>query len=161
MRRKITGITCRFGRRWARRPCEYPAQITQFGTAPSGRRVGQAADQNGGSVRGYQAIFVPLAALSSPSYGPMDGQPTVYFSLSHKCFDISYCEINRLVKSRITALHRHELRRLAFFRLEERSISPCETASGLCDRLDYALHALRQRPLMAPLCVKTPLRPGF
>jgi len=32
-----------------------------------------AADQNGGSARGYQAIFVPLAALSSPGYGLMHG----------------------------------------------------------------------------------------
>jgi hypothetical protein len=35
-------------------------------------------------VRGYQAIFVPLAALSSPGYSPVGGQPAVYFSLSHK-----------------------------------------------------------------------------
>jgi hypothetical protein len=28
------------------------------------------AAQIGGSARGYQAIFVPLAALSSPGYGP-------------------------------------------------------------------------------------------
>jgi hypothetical protein len=34
--------------------------------------------QNGGSVRGYQAIFVPLAALSNPGYSPMGGQPAVY-----------------------------------------------------------------------------------
>jgi len=40
--------------------------------------------QNGGSVRGDQAIFVPLAAPSSPCYSPMGGQPAVYFSLSHK-----------------------------------------------------------------------------
>jgi hypothetical protein len=40
--------------------------------------------QNGGSVRGYQAIFVPLAAVRSPGYSPLDGQPAVYFSLSHK-----------------------------------------------------------------------------
>jgi hypothetical protein len=35
-------------------------------------------------VRGYQAIFVPLAAVKSPGYSPLDGQPAVYFSLSHK-----------------------------------------------------------------------------
>jgi hypothetical protein len=29
--------------------------------------------QIGGSARGYQAILVPLAAVSTPGYGPMDG----------------------------------------------------------------------------------------
>jgi hypothetical protein len=37
--------------------------------------------QIGGSARGYQAIFVASATLGSPGY---DGQPAVYFSLSHK-----------------------------------------------------------------------------
>jgi hypothetical protein len=37
-----------------------------------------ASMQIGGSVRGYQAIFVPLAALSSPGYSPVGGQPAVY-----------------------------------------------------------------------------------
>jgi hypothetical protein len=44
----------------------------------------QDTPPNGGSARGYQAIFVPLAALSSPATGLMDGQPAVYFSLSRK-----------------------------------------------------------------------------
>jgi hypothetical protein len=39
---------------------------------------------NGGSARGYQGTLVPLAALSSPGYGPIDSQKAVYFSLSHK-----------------------------------------------------------------------------
>jgi hypothetical protein len=35
--------------------------------------------QNGGSARGYQAIFVSLAALSSPGYGPIEAsQPYIY-----------------------------------------------------------------------------------
>ena len=38
--------------------------------------------QNGGSVRGYQAIFVPLAALSSPGYSPVGGQPAVYLYIA-------------------------------------------------------------------------------
>jgi hypothetical protein len=38
--------------------------------------------QNGGSVRGYQAIFVPLAAVRSPGYSPLDGQPAVYLSVA-------------------------------------------------------------------------------
>jgi hypothetical protein len=37
---------------------------------------------NGDSVRGYQAIFVPLAALSSPGYSPMGGQPAVYLYIT-------------------------------------------------------------------------------
>jgi hypothetical protein len=36
----------------------------------------------GGSVRGYQAIFVPLAAVRSPGYSPLDGQPTVYLYIA-------------------------------------------------------------------------------
>jgi len=38
--------------------------------------------QLGGSVRGYQAIFVPLAALSSPGYSPVGGQPAVYLYIA-------------------------------------------------------------------------------
>jgi hypothetical protein len=40
-------------------------------------------------------------------------------------------------QGRITALHRHDQSRLGFSRLAERSISPRETASDLCDRLSY------------------------
>jgi hypothetical protein len=36
-------------------------------------------EQIGGSARGYQAIFVPSAALGSPGY---DGQPAVYFYIA-------------------------------------------------------------------------------
>jgi uncharacterized protein (TIGR03083 family) len=35
---------------------------------------------SGGSARGYQALFVPLAALSGPGYSPMDGKPAVYIA---------------------------------------------------------------------------------
>jgi hypothetical protein len=38
--------------------------------------------QIGGSARGYQALFVPLAALSSPGYSPMEGQPAVYLCIA-------------------------------------------------------------------------------
>jgi hypothetical protein len=37
------------------------------------------AAHNGGSARGYQAIFVPSAALGSPGY---DGQPAVYLYIA-------------------------------------------------------------------------------
>jgi hypothetical protein len=43
---------------------------------PSGSLIGSSI-QNGGSARGYQAIFVPSAALGIPGY---DGQPAVYSS---------------------------------------------------------------------------------
>jgi hypothetical protein len=43
--------------------------------------LGKAA-QNGGSARGYRAIFVPLAALSSPGYSPVGGQPAVYLYIA-------------------------------------------------------------------------------
>jgi len=33
-------------------------------------------------VRGYQAIFVPLAALSSPGYSPVGGPPAVYLYIA-------------------------------------------------------------------------------
>ena len=40
---------------------------------------GSIADHNGGSARGYQAIFVPSTALASPGY---DGQPVVYLYIA-------------------------------------------------------------------------------
>ena len=43
---------------------------------------------------------------------PAQSGESGYFSLSHKCFDISYCEIGRLARGRIAALHRHDQRRL-------------------------------------------------
>jgi hypothetical protein len=36
----------------------------------------------GGLARGYQAIFVPLAAFSSSCYDSMDGQPAVYLYIA-------------------------------------------------------------------------------
>jgi hypothetical protein len=36
----------------------------------------------GGSARGYQAIFVPLATLTSPGYSPMGGQLAVYLYIA-------------------------------------------------------------------------------
>ena len=44
------------------------------------RRSTHATVQNGGSVRGYQAIFVPLAAVRSLGYSPLDGQPAIWGS---------------------------------------------------------------------------------
>jgi hypothetical protein len=42
----------------------------------------QVANQNGGFARGYQGIFVPLAALRSSGYGSMDGHPAVYLYIA-------------------------------------------------------------------------------
>ena len=33
-------------------------------------------------MRGYQAIFVPLAAVRSPGYSPLDSQPAVYLYIA-------------------------------------------------------------------------------
>ena len=41
--------------------------------------LGNSELRQNGSARGYQGIFVPLAALSSPGFGPMDGQPSRIF----------------------------------------------------------------------------------
>src|SRR6185437_7175059 len=49
---------------------------------PGQGRTVYPKSQLGGSVRGYQAIFVPLAALSSPGYSPMGGQPAVYLYIT-------------------------------------------------------------------------------
>ena len=46
---------------------------------------------NGGSARGYQAIFVPSAALSSPGYDPLDGQPAVYLYITALEVNVRYC----------------------------------------------------------------------
>jgi hypothetical protein len=40
------------------------------------------AAPNGGSARGYQETFVPPAALTSPGYGPIGGQPAVYLYIA-------------------------------------------------------------------------------
>src|SRR5204863_8900632 len=109
-----------------------PQQDTSIRLGP-----GQMATRRAHAT-GQLAARQATEILGRSGGAPEQTGKTESVSLSHKCFDISYCEINRLVKSRITALHRHELRRLAFFRLEERSISPCETASGLCDRLKHS-----------------------
>jgi hypothetical protein len=54
------------------------APIIPIWAPPLARLHAAAGVQLGGSARGYQAIFVSLADLSSPGYGPIDGQPAVY-----------------------------------------------------------------------------------
>jgi hypothetical protein len=46
-------------------------------------------------VRGYQAIFVPLAAVRSPGYSPLDGQPTVYLYIAALEVIVLNCRIAR------------------------------------------------------------------
>jgi hypothetical protein len=50
-----------------------------FCAPPTDRTEGIVSIQNGGSARGYQAIFVASAALGSPGY---DGQPAVYLYIA-------------------------------------------------------------------------------
>jgi hypothetical protein len=50
-------------------------------------------------VRGYHELLTSLAAYPSPATVRWTVDRAVYFSLSHKCFGISYCEINRLAKA--------------------------------------------------------------
>ena len=45
----------------------------------------------GGSARGYRAICAPLAALSSPGHGPIDGQLTVYLYIGALEVNILNC----------------------------------------------------------------------
>jgi hypothetical protein len=59
-----------------------PGHNDQFGTQPKRSSDAGAVDHIGGSARGYQAIFVPLAALTSPDYSPMDSQPAVYLYIA-------------------------------------------------------------------------------
>jgi len=55
------------------------AQITQICAHTGGTVTRQSAAPNGGSARGYHAIFVPSTALASPGY---DGQPAVYLCIA-------------------------------------------------------------------------------
>jgi hypothetical protein len=49
--------------------------------------------QNGGTVRGYEAIFVPSNALGSPGY---DGQPAVYLYSAALEVNALNCRIPRV-----------------------------------------------------------------
>jgi hypothetical protein len=76
--------------------------ITPSGThnAPFGRGSDLPADyefpaQIGGSARGYQAIFMSLAALSSTTTGPMSGQPAVYLYIAASEANVLNCRIAR------------------------------------------------------------------
>ena len=53
------------------------AQIVHSGVAGPATAIISSRPERRVGARGYQAIFVPLAALSSPATGPMDGQPDV------------------------------------------------------------------------------------
>src|SRR6266480_1778171 len=61
-----------------------------------------------------------------------------WFSLSHKRFGVSYCEIRRarvhgtVLRAAVTSAD------LGYTGLAERSISRCGTHQALCDRLSYA-----------------------
>jgi hypothetical protein len=67
-----------------------PAHLAACGCTQIGQiRIGSTAlvpkqdrRQIGGFARGYQGIFVPLAALRSSGYGSMDGHPAVYLYIA-------------------------------------------------------------------------------
>jgi hypothetical protein len=54
-------------------------QINRSDAAWTLTRATGSPDHNGGSARGYQAIFAPSTALASPGY---DGQPAVYLYIA-------------------------------------------------------------------------------
>ena len=70
-----------------------PRAITTIRRAMGAGRQSAITAQNGGSVRGYQAIFVPLAALSSPGYSPMGGQPAVYLYITALEANCRFCRV--------------------------------------------------------------------
>jgi hypothetical protein len=80
-------------------PVDLGAQSDLIG-APEPMNVEAAlAAPNGGSARGYQATFVPLAALSRADYGQMDGQPTVYLYIAKLEANVLNCRESRVPAS--------------------------------------------------------------
>jgi len=73
-------------------------QIARFRTAETTEVAVALLRQNGGSACGYQAIFVPLAALTSPGYSPMGGQPAVYLYIAALQADARYCREARTIR---------------------------------------------------------------
>jgi hypothetical protein len=55
------------------------AQINLFGAALTAPQQAKPAEQNGGSVRGYQELFVPLAAWQPGRPGSAANQPGCIF----------------------------------------------------------------------------------
>ena len=70
-----------------------PAQITQIGIAGDDDARSTLATQNGGSARGYRTIYAPLAALSSPGHGPIDGRLAVYLCIGALEVNVLNCRI--------------------------------------------------------------------
>jgi hypothetical protein len=65
---------------------------TPFCTSATRMRRKTFPVQIGGSARGYQAIFVPSAALGSPGY---DGQPAVYLYIAALEVNVLNCRESR------------------------------------------------------------------
>ena len=55
------------------------AQISQFSKCIQRKMIKSFSEQNGGTARCYQAIFVPSTAFAGPGY---DGQPAVYLYIA-------------------------------------------------------------------------------
>jgi hypothetical protein len=62
------------------RPCR--EQISSLWATTTLQNPSSRSAHIGGSVRGYQAIFVPLAAVRSLGHSPLDGQPAVYLYIA-------------------------------------------------------------------------------
>jgi hypothetical protein len=76
--------------------------------------------------------------VGNPDYGHAHSSKVVFFSLSHRRSDVSYCEIDSMRRTGPllrTAMASADLR---YIDSAECAISRCETAAGLCDRLSYA-----------------------
>src|SRR5439155_3719170 len=74
----------------------------------------------GGYARGYQALFVPLAALSSPGYSPMDGQPAVCLCIAAFGVNVRFCRRQRGLglDSRRAMFARVRIESLKFVRID-------------------------------------------
>jgi hypothetical protein len=92
--------------------------------------------------------------LAIPTTAEQAGVQAVCFSLSHKRFDVSYYEIDPMGRAGLplrTTIASADGDASDF---AEFSISRCETASGLCDRLVYALPALGVTVLLPPTATR-------
>ena len=54
---------------------------------------------NGGTARGYEGNVVPLTALASHGYGPMDGQPAVYLYIAALEVNVLNCRVEGISAS--------------------------------------------------------------
>jgi hypothetical protein len=92
--------TSRAARRGELAPAPSTGHICQICTAAVQVSIEPVPAPNGGSARGYQAIFVASATLGSPGY---DGQPAVYLYIAALEVNVLNCRDGR-VKEMPTAV---------------------------------------------------------